>query len=161
MRQYIKLHSSRRLTALLAAAHGAALAALLFVLPLRAGLALAAALVVSLIYYLLRDAWRRLPGSCIGLVLEDEGVVLHRRDGVQVSCVIGPGSLVTPALTVLHALPQGARLARSVVILPDSLDAESFRKLRVWLKWGNHSPNKDPLRHEEHEGHEKKREDSL
>jgi len=45
-------------------------------------------------------------------------------------------SLVTPFITVLNVLPQGARLARSVVILPDSLDAESFRQLRVWLKWG-------------------------
>jgi toxin CptA len=46
-------------------------------------------------------------------------------------------SLVTPYLTVLNVLPQGARFSRSVVILPDSLDAESFRQLRVWLKWGS------------------------
>jgi hypothetical protein len=30
-----------------------------------------------------------------------------------------------------------ARQARSVVILADSLDAESFRRLRVCLKWSN------------------------
>ncbi|MBI3902775.1 MAG: hypothetical protein HY306_07520 [Nitrosomonadales bacterium] len=41
---------------------------------------------------------------------------------------------------MLNVLPQGARFARSMIILPDSLDVESFRQLRVWLKWGQGYP---------------------
>lgn len=122
---------------MLVAAHSAALAVLALALPLWAKLAFAALLLFSLLYYLRRDAWLSLPASCIGLVLEGEGVVLLRRDGVRLSCGILQDSLVTPYLTVLNVLPQGARFARSVVILPDSLEAESFRQLRVWLKWKN------------------------
>lgn len=122
---------------MLAAAHGGVLAMLLFTLPPWAGLALAALLLTGLFYYLLRDAWLRLPASCIGLVLEGDGAVLLMRDGVRLTCEILRDSLVTPYLTVLNVLPQGARFARSVVVLPDSLDAEQFRQLRVRLKWGN------------------------
>lgn len=122
---------------MLVAAHGAALGALLFSLPLWAGLASVPLLLSSLLYYLLRDAWLRLPASCIGLVQEGEAYVLLRRDGMHLRCGISPDSLVTPQLTVLNVLPQGARFARSVVILGDSMEAESFRQLRVWLKWGH------------------------
>jgi len=31
--------------------------------------------------------------------------------------------------------PAGSRLAKHLVILPDAIDAEDFRRLRVWLKW--------------------------
>lgn len=137
MRRHFEIYPSRYLTAVLVAAHGVALAALLPFLPPWAGLALAAVMLISLLYYLKRDAWLRLPASCIGVVLEGDGATILRRDGVRVPCWILRDSLVTPHLTVLNLLPQGARFARSVVILPDSLDAESFRELRVRLKWGN------------------------
>ena len=136
MRQSIELSPSRYLAAILTAAHAVALSVVLALVPSWAGAALAFLLVWSLGYYLLRDAWLRLPHSCIGLTLEDDGALLIRRDGVHLPGHILPGSLVAPGLTVLNVKPQGARTARSVVILSDSLDAESFRALRVWLKWG-------------------------
>jgi toxin CptA len=46
-------------------------------------------------------------------------------------------SFVTPWMTVLHLHMEGQRFARSVVLLPDALDAEDFRGLRVWLRWGS------------------------
>lgn len=122
---------------MLIAAHGAVLGALLFALPLWAGLALALLLLCSLLYYLLRDAWLGLPTSCIGLIQEGEGAVLLRRDGTRLSCAILQDSLVMPYLTVLNVLPPESRFARSVVILADSMEAESFRQLRVWLRWGS------------------------
>ncbi len=115
----------------------------LLLLPLWAGLALAFLLFLNLHHCLLRDAWLRLPHSCAGLVLEEDGAVFIQRDGAQLPCCILSGSLVTPWLTILNVLPQNARLARNLVILPDSLDAESFRQLRVQLRWGNHSPKAD------------------
>ena len=137
MRQTVEFSPSRYLAAILIAAHVIALSALLPALPPWAGVALAVLVLLSLLHYLLRDAWLRLPHSCTGLALEDEGVVLIRRDGARLPCRILPGGLVAPGLTVLNLKPHGARTARSVVILPDSLDKESFRQLRVWLKWGS------------------------
>jgi toxin CptA len=50
-------------------------------------------------------------------------------------------SFVAPYLTVLELKPLGAGglwqrfRTRSVVILPDGIDAEEFRQLRVLLRW--------------------------
>jgi len=63
--------------------------------------------------------------------------VLTQHNGDQLTGKILRDSLVTPFLTVLNILPRNTRLAHSLVILPDSLDAASFRQLRVWLKWGS------------------------
>ncbi len=73
----------------------------------------------------------------MALLLEEEQAVLTLRGGDQLAGQVLRTTLVTPFLTVLNVRPQGARLARSVVILPDSLNAESFRQLRVRLKWGS------------------------
>ena len=45
-------------------------------------------------------------------------------------------TFVTPWLTVLNLRSPEQRLARHVVILPDAVDRDAFRRLRVWLRWG-------------------------
>jgi len=50
-------------------------------------------------------------------------------------------SVVTPYLTVVRFYQKNAAILSRVfsfkmIILPDSLDAESYRLLRVWLRWG-------------------------
>ena len=50
--------------------------------------------------------------------------------------VVLPGSFVAPWLTIVRWRPPGRRFSRSLVILPDMLDPESFRRLRVILRWG-------------------------
>jgi hypothetical protein len=45
------------------------------------------------------------------------------------------GSFVAPWLTVVRWRPLGARLTRTLLVLPDMLDAERFRALRVALRW--------------------------
>jgi hypothetical protein len=45
------------------------------------------------------------------------------------------GSFVAPWLTILHWRRTGSRLTRTVVILPDMIDAARFRELRVILRW--------------------------
>lgn len=92
---------------------------------------------LNLWYCLSRYAWLSAPLSCIGLIIDAEGVKMLRRDGAQWPCVLSPDSLVTPYLVVLNVLPQDSRRMRSIVILPDSMEAEAFRQLRVWLKWGS------------------------
>lgn len=137
MRRQFTLQPSRYLAAMLITAHGITLAALLpLALPLWAKAALASLMLLSLMHHLRRDAWLSAPSAGVALMLEGERVVLTTRGGEQWAGQILHNSLVTPFLTVLNVLPQGAHFARSVVILPDTLDAESFRQLRVWLKWG-------------------------
>ena len=48
---------------------------------------------------------------------------------------VAHGSFVAPWLTVVHWRPLGARFKRTVVVLPDMIDAEGFRALRVILRW--------------------------
>ena len=45
------------------------------------------------------------------------------------------GSFVAPWLAIVRWRAPGARFDASVVILPDMLPAEDFRRLRVWLLW--------------------------
>ncbi len=137
MQRQFNLHPSNYLAAILIAAHGVALAALLALpLPLWAQLVLTMLLLASLLRYLRRDAWLSAPSSAIALLLEGDRIVLTTRSGDLWSGQLLRDSLGTPLLTILNVLPQGAHFARSVIILPDSLDAESFRQLRVLLKWG-------------------------
>jgi toxin CptA len=44
-------------------------------------------------------------------------------------------SFVSPYLAVLNLKPGNSRLARHIVLLPDSLEKEEFRQLRVLLRW--------------------------
>jgi toxin CptA len=137
MRRQFKFHTSRYLAALLSAAHCAALAALLpLLLPFWAKASMSSIVLFSLAYHLWRDAWLSAPSAAVALVLEGDQVVLSTRGGEQLTGKILRGSLVTPLITVLNVLPQSARHARSAIIMRDSLDAESFRQLRVRLKWG-------------------------
>ena len=45
-------------------------------------------------------------------------------------------SFVTPWLTVLNMRLPDQLLAQHVVLLPDTLESDAFRRLRVWLRWG-------------------------
>ncbi|MDO9282703.1 MAG: hypothetical protein Q7T88_10020 [Methylotenera sp.] len=63
------------------------------------------------------------------------------RDGEKLVAVVYADSVVTPYLTIVHFQTQQLDLIRRllfshVVILPDMVDAESYRQLRVWLRWG-------------------------
>ena len=138
MQRQFKLQPSRHLAAMLVAVHGITLAALFpLALPGWAKAALAALMLFSMAYHLRRDAWLSAPSSGVALTLEGDRIVLATRGGEQWAGHILRDSFATPFLVVLNILPQGARLAHSVIVLPDSLDAESFRQLRVRLKWGS------------------------
>lgn len=124
------------LVLLLAAAHGAALFAASVLAVRWVQLALYVLLSLNLAYLLWREALLRSPASCVGLVFEPDRLALVQRNGVVVAARLLGDSLVTPWLLVLNLKPEGARWARRVVVLPDSLDKEPFRELRIWLKWG-------------------------
>ena len=54
-------------------------------------------------------------------------------DGVQGRIV--DGSFVAPWLTIVHWRPPGALFTRTLLVLPDMVAPEPFRRLRVILRW--------------------------
>jgi hypothetical protein len=54
-------------------------------------------------------------------------------DGIEGRIVTG--SFVAPWLTIVRWRPQGARFTRTLPVLPDAIDAGTFRALRVILRW--------------------------
>lgn len=93
-------------------------------------------LLLNLSYLLWREAGLRARDCCRSLSVLGGDVELVLRNGKTVRVQPCADTVVTPWLTVLQlrAEPTGARYR--LVILPDSMDTEDFRRLRVWLKWG-------------------------
>jgi hypothetical protein len=68
---------------------------------------------------------------------------LARGGGIAVQDALGQwrtgslreGCFVAPWLTVVRWRPDGARLDRTLPILPDMLSREDFRRVRVMLRW--------------------------
>jgi len=109
---------------------------LLALLPIPLGvLAIAAVWVLYVTFRALsRDARLRQPDSCTVLRCDTgRRASLEQRDGKQLSGQICGDTLVTPWLVLLNVRIDGDG-RRSVVILPDSLPREDFRRLRVLLR---------------------------
>lgn len=139
MQRYYTLRPSRRLALLFILLCSASLAAL-WTLPLPAlwGFLLTVVVLCWAGYHLLLDANLRLQHSCVAFRLEEkEEIVLVLRNGRHVPCKVTRDSLVTPWLVILNVLLSERRGRRSLVILPDTMAADSLRRLRVVLKWGD------------------------
>lgn len=128
---------SHQLAIILSLAHFA-VAGLLWPLALSSGIKviIVAALIISLIHYLRRDALLTANNAVVALELSDEmPCTLITRSGESIACTILGSTFVAPYLTVLNLKFPENFFTCSVVILPDSMDAEQFRQLRVWLRW--------------------------
>ena len=129
---------SRIACALLAAACVAA-AALLAVLPLEWPLAAASGVLV--VSVATRGLWR-CSGRGVPALLHvgiDRRVTVTGRDGRSRDGVVRDDSYVGARITVIIWRPDGARWwqpPESILILPDTLPAEDFRRLRVFLRYG-------------------------
>ena len=55
--------------------------------------------------------------------------------GTWRSGTVRSGSFVAPWLTIIRWRPADARFDRTLAILPDMLEAEAFRRMRVLLRW--------------------------
>lgn len=97
----------------------------------------AAGIALFAVYFFVRRQVLLLsPASIISIRLQPEEVVLVSRAGNEYAGRLARSTVVTPWLTVLNVrLPQHMRL-QSVVIFPDSMEREDFRRLRVLLRWG-------------------------
>ena len=93
-------------------------------------------------WHIWRDAWRGHPEAPVLIELDHEGKFwLTMRNGLRDAAQVQGSSLVTASLTVLNLRVEQRRV--SCLILPDAVEAEPFRLLRVWLRWGKHEPIED------------------
>ncbi|MFA7240953.1 MAG: protein YgfX [Sulfuricellaceae bacterium] len=134
---HIGLGPSRRLTAGLAAMHVFAGAMLwLSSLPMWLVLPAMPALAGSLAFYLRREGLRVAPAAIVSVSLySDCRCEFQTLNGEWHEATLLGASFVAPYLTILNLKPFDGRLVRHVVMTPDNVDAEYFRKLRVLLKW--------------------------
>jgi toxin CptA len=141
----ITLHPSYLLALFLVAMHALALASVWLVpLVLAAKIGTAVVLASSLVLSLRQHVWRAGKRSVRAVRLTGEcDMSLQGQDATWLEAAILPSSFISPYLTVLNLNIEGERRARHVVILPDAMDAEQFRQLRVWLRWKCKSQNSD------------------
>ena len=139
----ITLRPSRILTAILVLAHGAAIAIVALAgMPLWLELIAIAVLVASLIFDVRQTALLRAPNALITLeIASDDKLSIQTRRGEWIECEVLGSTYVTSFLTILNLKVIDSGRNTRAVILSDSLDAEDFRKLRVWLRW-----KRDPQR---------------
>lgn len=133
----IELGRSRHLAVALAGAHllaGAGLLASRLPVPIcTAGVVVLAS---SLAFSLRRHAWRQSPGSIVLLDLSDAlEIEVEERCGRRIVGTVLESTFVAPWLVVINCHVKGSYLPRAAVILPDAMDGERFRALRVWLRW--------------------------
>ena len=132
-----RIAPSWRLAAILISGHGGVA---VLVLPLDISmvwkLAIFAVLVASLVYELRATALRLSAKAFVALRVSPDNVFSARmRGGEWREYEVLGSTYVTSALTVLILRASGARRVRSVVLLPDSMAADEFRRLRMWLRW--------------------------
>ena len=135
--QNISVLPSVRLAIALCAAHLAA-AGLLWLVPIPALVkgAVTMAIAFSLVYFLARDAALHSANAIVALELKSGGGISYRtRNGNWVESDLSDSSYVSPSITIVVLRPRGARRARRAIILPDSVNARDFRRLRMWMRW--------------------------
>jgi toxin CptA len=133
----LTLRPSRRLAALLVLIHLVALAALgTLTLALWIRLALAVALAAALARALRRHALLQGCDAIVEITCAADGrLSLEQRDGTCRDAEVLAGSTVHPLAVLLRVRVAGRRAARAVVVFPDSVEDDEFRRLRVWLRW--------------------------
>jgi hypothetical protein len=131
----LELRRSRLALAAVVAMH-AATAALLLALPLSPAVCAAGGIGVALAGAL---ALRSLAGPARAARLAlglDRRLAVTRRDGRTRAGEVLASSYVGAWLTTIVWRPDGARFARALIVVPDVMPAEDFRRLRVMLRYG-------------------------
>ncbi len=90
----------------------------------------------SLALTLCRYAWLVSPRSFVLLELSDTlEIEAGERSGRHIAGTVLGTTFVAPWLIVINFKVEGHQLPHTAVILPDAVDQDSFRALRVWLRW--------------------------
>jgi hypothetical protein len=133
----LELEPSALLAAVILAAHGAAAACVLLVMPGMAGTLIAAALVGLGAMAAATRALLSTRGSVCALELEGSGLTVCLADGKRFAAEVAPRRYVGRHLVILPLrgnTPRGMR--RTILVTRDMLGSDAFRRLRVWALWG-------------------------
>lgn len=126
----------------LCALHLGAVAALwLADLPLVVALPGSAGVGLSLYY-------RTRPQPVTQLRCHADGKLETRQGDVWKALECPDPAMLLPWLAVLRYRQPGARRVTALVITPDSLPEDDFRRLRVWMRWGMKTTSKATAAHE-------------
>lgn len=134
----VVLKRSRCLAAVLIAVHGAAAATLVpLAIPGWAQAALALLIAASLWRALRRHAWLTSRASVTSIELREPGWAMVETGprGREEARILGT-TYISALLCVVNLRVAGRAFARHAVLVPDNVDADSFRRLRVALRWG-------------------------
>lgn len=94
------------------------------------------ALIASAAFHIRRDAMLAASNSIVAIEIEEDRTCdVQLRSGEWKEYVLLDTSFVSPYVTILNLGRERAFIARHIVILPDSLGKDEFRRLRVWLRW--------------------------
>jgi hypothetical protein len=130
------LHRSPRLALLMLLSHAAAAFAVYATdLPSRAQSAILIPILLSLLYYLARDALLLLPGSWREILPEREHLSILMQNGSKLAGQATDRTFVSPHFVVLHIRPEGTRRTCARVLFRDALGQEAFRALCVHLRY--------------------------
>jgi toxin CptA len=134
----ISLRPSRILAAILVAAHGGVIAVVAIIsVPLWLDLIAITALAVNLVAVVRRTALLLTPDSVVAIEIgSDDALSIQTRRGSWISeCEVLGSTYVAAFLAIVNVRDPETGAVRHVILLRDSIDAEDFRRLRVWLRW--------------------------
>lgn len=139
-RIHVNLQPSYLLAAILIASHCMAIIIIwLLALAIANKILVTIVITFSCVYYLRQDALLLANNAVIAFELfEKMQSKITTRSGKSIQCLIIPDSFVTSTLTVIiFKLEKPLWLLNfySVVILPDRIEKNEFRRLRIWLRW--------------------------
>lgn len=124
------------LGALLCVSMLACMSVIILAIPFTLKLCLLAAIILSTVYYTLRDALQQFPWSWQLVEVTSLGQLrLTNQRGEQFMPKLDASSYIHPLLVILNA--KSAR-ALPAVLLFSQADCEQHRRLRVWLRWWQH-----------------------
>lgn len=143
---HVRIGPSRCLAGLLVLVHALAWAMLYpLALPETLKLALAAAIAVSGVHSVMRTALLKSRNAIVALEIGNEGVAIRERHAGQWrACRVLGTTFVSSHLTVLNLELVKDGAVRHVVLLPDNVDRDDFRRLRVQLCW-NKTATAEPV----------------
>jgi toxin CptA len=133
----VPIRASARLGLLLAATHAAAIVAVI-AMPVAWWLRLAGCslLLISGTIMVYRSALLKASDSVVGLQLRRDGSCeLRLRNQRPISGSVCPRWFASPLMIVVQVACPGQRLRRSIALLPDAADADTLRRLRIFLRF--------------------------
>ncbi len=129
----IALKPSRGLIGLLLLVHLCAGVAGVAVLPMVWAKVCTAVLVLASLVF---NLWRIAHPAIVALSVDGKhGLAVQLPGGEWVAASVSGDTLVMSFMVMLSLKLEGQRFATRMLLLPDSLDEEQCRRLRVWLKW--------------------------